>query len=94
MKTYYERPTQVMFIDEEGIEQFGIAYLDEIICGCCGGIFSVEEVIDNAPDHIGKPIYEYPEWSNLADEIYGGVYPEEYEDDVFYDEEEDEDEEE
>ena len=78
MKTYFEKPTQVMFVDEEGTNQFGIAYEDYIICGCCGGVFYIEDVIDNAPEGCGKPIYEYSVWNNVADEIFGGEFPEDY----------------
>lgn len=51
MKQYFETPTQVLFKQdketmlENGAEWFaGIAYHDEIICGCCGGIVEIEEV--------------------------------------------------
>lgn len=51
MKQYFETPTQVLFkqdaetMRENGAEWFaGIAYHDEIICGCCGGIVEIEEV--------------------------------------------------
>lgn len=51
MKQYFETPTQVLFKQDEetmrenGVEWFaGIAYHDEIICGCCGGIMEIEEV--------------------------------------------------
>ena len=40
--------TQVHFWD--GVEyKYGIAFNDTIICACCGGIFSVDEVIEEAP---------------------------------------------
>lgn len=79
MKTYFEKPTQVMFFDEEGTRQFGIAYEDYIICGCCGGVFYIDDVIADAPEECKQAIYEYDTWSNLADEIYGGYLPETYE---------------
>ena len=51
MKQYFETPTQVLFkqdaetMRENGAEWFaGIAYHDEIICGCCGGIEEVEQI--------------------------------------------------
>lgn len=50
MKQYFETPTQVLFkqdaetMRENGAELFAdIAYHDEIICGCCGGIVEVSE---------------------------------------------------
>ena len=44
--TYFDKPTQVAFRDSEGNRRGGIAYCDEIICGCCGGIFSIEEIYE------------------------------------------------
>ena len=44
--TYFDKPTQVAFCDSEGNRRSGIAYCDEIICGCCGGIFSIEEIYE------------------------------------------------
>lgn len=46
--TYFDKPTQVAFRDPEGLRRGGIAYCDEIICGCCGGIFSIEEIYEFA----------------------------------------------
>ena len=38
-KKYYNKPTQVKFYDvDNDLWVGGIAYHDEIICGCCGGI--------------------------------------------------------
>ncbi len=51
MKKYFETPTQVMFwqdaeiMRENNVDYFvGIAYHDEIICACCGGIVEISEV--------------------------------------------------
>lgn len=65
MTKYFERPTQVKFYD--GINHAwmgGIAYQDEIICGCCGGILKVDEFKDNE-------IVAYDHWINISDEIIG-----------------------
>ena len=78
MKTFYDAPTQVYFVDEDGVWRGGIAYRDEIICGCCGSIFDIEEVIENAPDYVQRPIHEYSRWINISDEIQGGEYPESF----------------
>ena len=44
---YYMGPCQVRFYD--GFEYVGgIAYLDYIICGCCGGILYIKDVIEMA----------------------------------------------
>ncbi len=47
-KTYYDVPTQVRFWsdDKEGMGTgilTGIAYHDQIICACCGGIFHLDD---------------------------------------------------
>ena len=78
-KMYYERPTQVVFADpdEPGAWITGIAYRDEIICACCGGVFEVEEVLEFALEE-QPAIYEYSTWNDLSDEIYGGEYPDGY----------------
>ena len=78
MKTYFEKPTQVMFADEEGTWQSGIAYEDYIICGCCGGIFYIDDVIGGAPDYIQQPIHEYESWVDISEEIKGGETPESF----------------
>ena len=42
---YFKVPTQVKFWDyKNGYYVGGIAYRDEIICGCCGSIFKNREV--------------------------------------------------
>ena len=44
---FFETPTQVKFWDVDGGHYTaGIAYKNEIICGCCGGIFEIEEIIE------------------------------------------------
>ena len=44
MKRYYERPTQIRWFDTENKRWFGgIAYRNEIICGCCGSILELDE---------------------------------------------------
>lgn len=55
---YFEAPTQVKFWDGRYIG--GIAYRDEIICGCCGGIFKISDVYEVAPDTLDNdPIVVY-----------------------------------
>ena len=78
-KTYFDRPTQVVFADPDnpGDWLVGIAYRDEIICGCCGGVFNIDDVIEMATeDGVRCAIHEYPEWNDIADEIVGGELPE------------------
>ena len=78
-KSYFDRPTQVVFADPDnpGVWISGIAYRDEIICGCCGGVVSIDDVIEMArEDGVNCAIHEYHDWSNIADEIVGGELPE------------------
>lgn len=43
MNMFFESPTQVKFWDADGGHYTaGIAYKNEIICGCCGGVFEIE----------------------------------------------------
>ena len=72
-KTYFERPTQVMFYDLDAKDYVGgIAYGFEIICGECGGIVDtvelIEDVREQAPDK--APIKELS-WVNISEEIMG-----------------------
>ena len=70
---HFERPTQVQFCDHEGVMHGGIAYGGEIICGCCGGIFTIEEVYEFAPDYgVEEPIIPYHDWEPLEETIVCG----------------------
>lgn len=63
---YFEIPTQVKFWDGRYIG--GIAYRDEIICGCCGGIFGISDIYELAPskwDNGFDYIYRRGEWVKL-----------------------------
>ena len=66
---YYDRPTQVMFKDSRELKEplGGIAYGDEIICMCCGGIVSIEEIYE-----CGGAIIPLA-WINLSEEVMGDV---------------------
>ena len=71
-------PTQVKFFcpDTEGEVRFenGIGYGDHIICGCCGGVFLAEHIIEDA-EFCGIPeaeaIQEYGMWVDFSDYIGG-----------------------
>jgi hypothetical protein len=67
MKTYFEVPTQVAYWDESHYVG-GIAYHDMIICGCCGGLMEIKEVIEFAPVDV-TPVIEYAIWNNVSSEI-------------------------
>ena len=76
---YFDKPTQVVFVDPDNAGEWiaGIAYKDEIICGCCGGIFDIGDVVDMAAEvGIKHPIYAYADWNDIAVEITGGELPE------------------
>ena len=74
---YFDRPKQVMFFEAENQEWVvGIAYKDEIICACCGGIFNIDEGYELADDlGIERAIYPYDNWCSISEEIYGGEPP-------------------
>ena len=74
---YYPTPTQVRFYDgnnpNEIVWHGGIAYQDFIICGCCGLVFPIQEVIDDAEKdgvHWDDAVVEL-EWFDIEDAIKG-----------------------
>lgn len=71
---YFEVPTQVKFWDYNGDHYTGgIAYRDEIICGCCGGIFDISEIYEFAPDTLDSdPIVAFDDWVDINYDIAGG----------------------
>ena len=75
---YFETPVQVMFhdVDNPGSWRAGIAYKNEIICGCCGGVFEISEIVEFSDGVVKCPIYFYDCWDDLTDEIMGGELPE------------------
>jgi hypothetical protein len=58
---WYEKPTQVIFIPVGECPCVGIAYRDEIICLCCGGVYDLNECLI---------AHEY-EWISLHEECVG-----------------------
>ena len=76
---YFRQPTQVMYFDyrEEDEPRLltGIAFRQEIICGCCGGVIKISEIYEFAPPTVGCPIHEYDEWCSIDDAIIGGELP-------------------
>ena len=78
MENYFDRPKQVVFADPDNPGEWivGIAYKDEIICACCGGIFDIDDVIGQAKlDGRRCAIYPYEDWIDVASEISGGECP-------------------
>ena len=78
-KKFFNYPVQVAFWDynadmESSDEEHwltGIAYKDEVICGCCDGIFPIDEIYQFAPKRISNPLRPYKSWVTLVDEIKG-----------------------
>lgn len=65
MKKFFEEPTQVAFVDTTSLNEeirYGIAYKNEIICGCCGTVFELGSY--------AKVLEELP-WISLEEEIKG-----------------------
>ncbi len=78
METYFDRPKQVVFADPDNPGEWivGIAYKDEIICACCGGIFDIDDVIEQAKlDGVKQAIYPYEDWVDIAYGITGDDCP-------------------
>ena len=69
---YFAAPTQVKFWDVDGNHYIGgIAYRDEIICGCCGGTFRISDIYEVAPDTLEEdPIVVY-DWVDISQYICG-----------------------
>lgn len=65
----FDVPTQVAFW-EEGMYHAGIAYGEEIICACCGGVQEIKEIYAFAPSGV-EPIVVYKNWVNFNESIIG-----------------------
>ena len=62
---------QVKFLDGD-TWCAGILVGRHIICACCGGIFDVDEVLqDGREEGIENPIEIFDTWVDLSDEIRG-----------------------
>ena len=69
-KTYYPVPTQVKFYnDVDGMYYGGVAYKDEVICGCCGMVLDIQTLYDYTLEGL-TAIEELP-WVNISEEIKG-----------------------
>ena len=70
---YFAVPTQVKFWDALSKDYIGgIAYRDEIICGCCGSIFEISEIYESAPSTLeGDPIVIPDRWVDFSHDICG-----------------------
>ena len=51
--TYFETPKQVLWWDNDAdVYRYGIAYRNEIICSCCGGVFEIDEILEFCHERI------------------------------------------
>ena len=66
---FFDVPTQVAFW-EDGMYHAGIAYGEEIICACCGGVQEIKEIYEFAPSNV-EPIVVYKSWVNFNESIIG-----------------------
>ena len=76
---YFDTPKQVKFF--QGYENddkncaplfgYGIGYLTDIICACCGGVIEPNEVIEEAKffGFEGEPIHIYNDWVDFSDSV-------------------------
>ena len=69
---YYGTPCQVKFYEAaDGLIRGGIAYRDYIICGCCGAVLLIEDVIKDATKagvHWDDAVVEL-EWVDIEQQI-------------------------
>ena len=60
-------PKQVMFWDGEGMCS-GILYKDVVICACCGGVYEVQDILENVPE--GQTALRiFKDWIGFSEEI-------------------------
>lgn len=63
-------PRQVMFWDGANhCAGFMIGKL--LVCGCCGGTFDLDEVIEMAREDDQVPVRVFDTWVDISDEIRG-----------------------
>ena len=66
----FDVPTQVAFWSDDGMYHAGIAYGEEIICACCGGVQEIKEIYEFAPSNV-EPIVIYKNWVDFEESIIG-----------------------
>ena len=71
---YYGTPCQVRFYDaHDNMWRGGIALHDFVICGCCGVMLKIQDIIDDAEKyniHWDEAIVEL-EWIDIEEAIRG-----------------------
>ena len=72
---YYDKPTQVKFIEFDSDEPYwigGIAFHDVVICGCCGGTIEISELYERAEEcGYGYSPIEALIWIDISEAIKG-----------------------
>lgn len=70
---YFDVPTQVKFWGSGSKRYYGgIAFRNEIICGCCGGVCDISEIYKFAPDTLKEdPIVVFDDWVGISSVIFG-----------------------
>jgi hypothetical protein len=63
-------PCQVMFWDGEN-HCAGIMVGKLLVCGCCGGTFNLDEVVEMAREDGQVPVRVFDTWVDISDEIMG-----------------------
>jgi hypothetical protein len=63
-------PVQVMFYDGENMCA-GILFGEQIICGCCGGVFDIDTILENAREDGCVPIKVFETWADIGEAIEG-----------------------
>ena len=61
-------PRQVMFYDGENYCS-GILWGDQLVCGCCGATFWLDEVLEDAREDGVAPIKWFETWVDISDSI-------------------------
>lgn len=77
---YFPQPAQVMYFDyrEEDEPRLltGIAFRQEIICGCCGGVIDINKLVEAGKrEGHNKVVFPYNTWEDISEAIDGGEYP-------------------
>ena len=77
---YFRQPTQVMYFDyreeDEPRVLTGIAFRQEIICGCCGGVIDIDKLVEAGKrEGHNKVVFPYNTWEDISEAIDGGEYP-------------------
>ena len=64
------RPYQVQFWDDEGYCA-GILVGRQVICGCCGALYDIDEIIESATEDDVAAILLFDTWVDISAEIAG-----------------------